>query len=554
MVRSGAHARSACAGKVGGVTLTVADYARAKRLPEAFLRDLGLREADWFGTPAIAIPYVDQDGDELAVRYRVAMNGADPFRWERGTNAKGLVYGLDHWRKSAAAGYALLVEGESDAMTAWLHDVAAFGLPGAGMFEDDLTSPCLEGIGQLYAVQEPGEAGKRFIDVLRQSRLSDRVRVIRLDEHKDLSELHLAVDGDRDRFLPALKVAIDQGEPLATVAASTEETPPHSWHPVDLLAIEADPPPPPTISGLAYPGRRHVYSGEPETLKTWAALVLGVEEIRAGRGVVYIDFEMGDRTMLERLRALGLEDEEIRERFAYLTPSEPMTDPQVLVDMGALLTERQASLVIFDAFTGALEIHGCDPNSGVEVERFYRTVVGPLQTRGVAVVLLDHPTKAKETRGKFSIGSERKIAACDVHLGFEIVRPFGRGRDGLAKLTTHKDRPGYLARPKAAELELSSDPDTGLISWEIRPAEHSDDQHPFRPTHLMEKVSLYVGAQLAEPPSRNRVEENVTGKRDFVRLAIDTLLAEGYLAEEDGLRNARLLRFVKPYREADDAL
>jgi hypothetical protein len=42
------------------------------------------------------------------------------------------------------------------------------------------------------------------------------------------------------------------------------------------------------------------------------------------------------------------------------------------------------------------------------------------------------------------------------------------------------------------------------------------------------------------------------GKREFVRQAIDALVAEGHLTERDGPRGARLLMFLKPYREADD--
>jgi hypothetical protein len=256
--------------------------------------------------------------------------------------------------------------------------------------------------------------------------------------------------------------------------------------------------------------------------------------------------------MLERLRDLGLTDEEIAS-LLYLTPSEPLTDAQVRADVDALLGEPpRPSLVIIDAFTGALELHRLDPNSGVEVERFYRTVVSPLQAHGAAVVILDHVPKNKDARGKFSIASERKLGGADVHLGFEIVRPFGRGRNGLAKIVTHKDRPGHLPRPKAAELELSSNPETGLVTWDIRPADDAAEE-PFRPTRLMEKVSLYVAAHVdEEPPSRNAVEEHVTGKRDFVRQAINVLVGEKYLAEEEGPRNARLLRSLKPYREAND--
>jgi hypothetical protein len=67
----------------------------------------------------------------------------------------------------------------------------------------------------------------------------------------------------------------------------------HSWVPVDLATVDADPPEPPTIGGLVYPGRRHVISGEPEALKTWLLLILAVGEIRKGRAVLWIDLEMG---------------------------------------------------------------------------------------------------------------------------------------------------------------------------------------------------------------------------------------------------------------------
>jgi hypothetical protein len=168
--------------------------------------------------------------------------------------------------------------------------------------------------------------------------------------------------------------------------------------------------------------------------------------------------------------------------------------------------------------------------------------------------LIDHVTKVKDGRGRYSIGSERKLGGADVHLGFELVRPFGRGRSGLAKITTHKDRHGHLPRPRAAEFVLESDAKTGSISWQLHPPNQDAnvDAGGFRPTRLMEKVSEFVGAA-DHPPSRNEVEKGVGGKRDFVRQAIDCLLAEGYVTEQPGPHNSRSLKFKKHYRETFDA-
>ena len=95
-------------------------------------------------------------------------------------------------------------------------------------------------------------------------------------------------------------------------------------------------------------------------------------------------------------------------------------------------------------------------------------MLDPFRALEVATITLDHVVKASELRGAFAIGSERKVGGADVHLGFEVVTPFGRGRTGLFRLATHKDRFGHLARPHAAELELRSDPDTFAVTWTLR--------------------------------------------------------------------------------------
>jgi hypothetical protein len=66
----------------------------------------------------------------------------------------------------------------------------------------------------------------------------------------------------------------------------------------------------------------------------------------------------------------------------------------------------------------------------------------------------------------------------------------------------------------------------------------------------MEKVSRYLELH-AEPRSRNEIETNVTGKAEYVRLAIDTLVSEGYALEFPGENRARLVRLERAFREGD---
>lgn len=221
---------------VSSVGLTLEQYAEAKKLPWDFLgAELGLRTRTLYGKPAVAIPYRDQDGGELAVRYRVSIDGANPFRWPQGTKAKGLVYGLENRKPAVARGCALLVEGESDVQTALHLGLIAFGIPGVGNFDDELTSPALEGIDLVY-IQEPGEAAKQLREELRRSRLREQLRVTSLGEHKDVSALHLALR-DEDATRARLEAAIAAAVPLDTPKAADESAPVDQRDPLGPVRI-----------------------------------------------------------------------------------------------------------------------------------------------------------------------------------------------------------------------------------------------------------------------------------------------------------------------------
>jgi len=108
---------------------SLADYASAKNLPVAFLKSVGVGEIYYQGQQAVRIAYADEDGAEIAVRFRLALKGEDRFRWRRGSHVAP--YGLPRLNLARQAGYIVLVEGESDAQTLWYHGLPALGLPGA---------------------------------------------------------------------------------------------------------------------------------------------------------------------------------------------------------------------------------------------------------------------------------------------------------------------------------------------------------------------------------------------------------------------------------------
>src|SRR5829696_7963248 len=105
-----------------------------KKLPEGFLRGLGLRDVTYLEKPAVRIPYPVEEGQEAAVRFRVSLDGTEKFRWRSGNQP--LPYGLRLLEETYRAGYVVLVEGESDCHTLWFHEIPALGIPGASNWRD----------------------------------------------------------------------------------------------------------------------------------------------------------------------------------------------------------------------------------------------------------------------------------------------------------------------------------------------------------------------------------------------------------------------------------
>jgi hypothetical protein len=304
-----------------------------------------------------------------------------------------------------------------------------------------------------------------------------------------------------------------------------------SWDVVDLSKLGDRPAVRPTVGGIVYPGRRHLFSGPPEGGKTTAAYALALEELRAGRLVLLIDLEMGRFDARDLLVDLGATGEDLG-RLLYVDPE---TAPTGSTMMELIDPYRESlSLAIIDAAAGAYALSGLDDQKRLDAERWASLWVQPLRDAGVATITIDHVTKNADSRGKYAIGTERKVGQVDVHLGFEYVGdPFRRGGEAVCKIVTHRDRPGWLQRPRAAELELSSDPETHAISWAFRqPGETAGDE-TWRPTVLMDRVLAHVGRYGYEPVARTTLAREVPGRHVFVLRAIDLLLDEGRLRLND---------------------
>jgi hypothetical protein len=313
-----------------------------------------------------------------------------------------------------------------------------------------------------------------------------------------------------------------------------------SWEPVPLVGVDHAGSPAPELSGIGYLDTLTVVYAEPDGLKSWEEAVVCLEAIRGGRNVIWVDFEMNAPIMLDRLRSLGATDEEIA-RFAYVRPSDPLTDEATRARVEALVEQLDPAAVVIDAMAGVLALHGLSAKSDDDIERLYSLILRPFRRPSTALRIIDHVVKDRESRGRWPTGSQRKLGGADVGLTLELIKPFSRGGTGKARIRVTKDRLGGMPRPYAAELTLTSDADTGRITWALEPVgETTDPEHDWRPTVLMDRVLEFLSRHDG-PATRTQIKTGTGGKSEYVGQAIDFLLLDERIIETPGARNAKLI-------------
>lgn len=335
-----------------------------------------------------------------------------------------------------------------------------------------------------------------------------------------------------------------------------------SWEPHNMASVlagegaEAKP----TIGArsdgalLLYPGKVHVFQGEPEAAKSFLAQHIAVERLAVGEHVLYVDFEAGPADVAERLVAMGASPEAICEQFHYVRPSEPL-DAGARLKVAAMCAAWPITYAVVDGVAEALALNAWSENDASEVTRFYLYLPRAIARTGAAVALIDHLVKDKEAQGRYARGSGAKLAAIDgAAFKLEVIKTLSRGAIGRIRVSVVKDRHGWVRSASSggrwAEFLVASEPDGGNIRAGLIAPAGGDDG--FRPTHLMESVSRVL--ELAEEPMSQRgVLEATRGNRDARICAIKILVEEGYV-ECKPAKTGNAYTSLMPYREpvADD--
>jgi hypothetical protein len=160
----------------------------------------------------------------------VALNG-DRFRWKSGN--KPYLYGLNRIGDARAAGYVVLVEGESDVHALLHHGIPAIGLPGATNWREDRDAKYFDGIETIYIVIEPDKGGDSVCKWLAQSAIRTRAKLLQLPA-KDPSAMHIA---DPIGFKEAWQTALLEAIPWTAIEAKERASDQaEAWNVCDDLA------------------------------------------------------------------------------------------------------------------------------------------------------------------------------------------------------------------------------------------------------------------------------------------------------------------------------
>ena len=321
-----------------------------------------------------------------------------------------------------------------------------------------------------------------------------------------------------------------------------------SWKPVDLkpyfdgshvqskatLFLRSD------GKGLLYPGKLHSFYGESESGKSWVAQMVVAEQLKMFRKVIYIDFESDAMDLIHRLQLLQVTQAEILQNFIYIKPdtARDHDDPH----WQQILEKDAATLVVIDGVTEALTMWGGESKDNDSITRWMRIFPRKIaESSGACVLTIDHVTKDKESRGRFAIGGQAKLAVIDgAAFLIEPLELLAPGRVGSLSIRKTKDRPGAVAEvcgmwrksdrtQEAAVITMDSSRESHIVLV-IAPPLMEEEVLSIRHEKMDAAIATYIHSNAGA--SKRMVIAGVTGDDKAIAIRIDELVLEGIIQNQ----------------------
>jgi DNA-binding transcriptional ArsR family regulator len=495
-------------------TFGIAELADAKRLDAEKLRAWGLTDLPDGG---IEIPYRDTNGNTVAIRYRLTLDGANRFRWRQGDTP--CLYGLwrlDDWEFGSDL---YLCEGETDALTLWHAGLPALGIPGATAWKPEWWRNLWE-FGRIVIIPDADKAGEQMTERLVATcpdHLRERMQVLRLPEGvKDANELWQRVDADPERFQEALgaceiRAIVQTLKELhdCTIARNDSEDDLPLLAPLsELLANDAEREleyvPLLGVDGLIARGTLTLLGAHPKAGKTTLLIHACREWVQQGLRVVYLS-EDSRAVWRERVKRFP-------ELSALILNAISRAHPE---NWARAVREQEPDIVIVDTIRRFMPAK--DENDSASVSLALTPFVDLQQELPrTAIVLVHHTKKSLSGDGEITdiAGSHAFTAEVDTILLLAPVREHKRQRI----LTPIAGRLWTLS-PEPLVLELSEDGSEYRVvgtAEEVLPETHTQstkgkilDALRVLGLATVDEVSDYLRAQ-GEQVSKRTIHHHLT--------------------------------------------
>lgn len=338
-------------------------------------------------------------------------------------------------------------------------------------------------------------------------------------------DIHVVPDALNDftpdtPFLPA--------DPQLAIDQETGEVIESSWRPADIASILQGTAFQPITEylhrrdgvNLIYPARVHSFYGESESGKSWLAQYAVAQTMLDGHTCAYIDFEADAADVVSRLQMLGVPDDMIMNQFIYIRPEGRPRDDDPF--WNHFLTLTDLAIVVIDGVTEALTLWGAETKDNDSItmwtRRFPRRIA---KTTGAGVITIDHVNKSTETRGRFAIGGQAKLAALDgAAFLIEPIEVLAPGKVGKLSVRVTKDRPGAVRK----------------VAGQWRKSDRTQEVAVVK----MDATSNQILMCLDKPMDDDEIENH---KENQFRQIVTTILAD----YDRGLSQTQLIESIRPH-------
>jgi hypothetical protein len=343
--------------------------------------------------------------------------------------------------------------------------------------------------------------------------------------------------------------SITDAEPLAT------------WQPLDLTQYvdgTFKPAQPSLMTrddgvGLLYPGLVHSLNGESESGKSMIAIGETSIQLKAGHRVLFLDYESDPATVVDRLLKMGTPKNAITEHLHYAQPEvDPVTSTVHELHQWQQILSTEYTLAVIDGVTEALGTSSASSMDNDEVAHWMRKVPRAIADHtGAATLLIDHVTKSRDTRGRFAIGAQSKLSSLSgAAYMVEPLEPIGVGMTGRLQVKVAKDRPGQVRAHSVgwdktdrlaiiAEAVIDSTDPAQIIYRLEAPTPPPAPTDPL--DEIQEKILQSIKTlQQDAPPSWNKIRNDVSGRNEVKRQALDQLIDAGKVIVTSGPNRSKL--------------